>query len=183
MWHRKKFIIIGVVGALLLAAGIGGIAYAQSGNYDGPGAMLDKVCDIYEQNTNTTIDRQALKDAFAQAREGMRPTAPRDRPLAPPPHPKMDPEAMKDRLQALANEGKISQEQVDQYTAWLNAKPDMTSFKQELEKWQQDRPEIPAEMKAWLEKMPEMPFGPDFRGHGRFPSFGGPCAPAPAPSP
>jgi len=177
MSRSKKFIIIGVVGALLLVASIGGVAYAQAGEGEGPGAMLDKVCEIYQQNTGTTINQQALKDAFAQAREEMRPPAlpaPQDRP-------QMDPEAMKDRLQNLVTDGKITQAQADEFTAWLNAKPDTTSFEQQLQDWQEGRPEMPAEMKAWLEAKPDIPFGFGPPGHGKFPGprgFGGPCAPA-----
>jgi len=178
MWQSKKLIIIGVVGALLLAGSIGGIAFAQAGNDDGPGALLDKVCEIYQQKTGATIDQQALKDAFTQAREEMRPKAPQDRPAAPQDRPEMGPEAMKDRLQSLVDDGKITQEQADQYKAWLDAKPDTASFEQQVKEWQQARPEMPAEMKAWLEARPDIPFGFGFPGHGKFPGPGGPCPPA-----
>lgn len=177
MSRSKKFIIIGVVGAVLLVASIGGVVYAQTGDGEGPGAMLDKVCAIYQQSTGTTIDQQALKNAFAQAREEMRPLAP---PI-PKDRPRMDdPEAMEERLQNLVNDGKITQAQVDEFTAWLNAKPDTTSFEQQVENWQKARPEVPAEMKEWLEKRPDIPFGFRPPRHGMFPGprvFGGPCAP------
>jgi len=177
MSRSKKFIIIGVVGALLLVASIGGVVYAQTGDGEGPGAMLDKVCEIYQQNTGTTIDQQALKDAFAQAREEMRPLAP----PTPKDRPQMDPEAtMQDRLLNLVNDGKITQAQADEFTAWLNAKPDTTAFEQQVQAWQEGRPEMPAEMKEWLEAKPDIPLL-GFPGHGKFPGprgFGGPCAPA-----
>jgi len=165
MWRSKKFIIMVVAGALLVAGSIGGIAYAQAGNGDdGRGALLDRVCEIYQQKTSATIDQAALKDAFTQAMGEMRSKAPPD------------------RFQTLVDEGKITQEQADQYNAWLNAKPDTASFEQQLKEWQQGRPDVPAELKTWLEARPKIPLGFGFRGHGGFPGMGGPggqCPPAP----
>ena len=111
MWRSKKFIIIAVLAAVVLVASIGGVALAQSGDEDNPQtqqeALLDKVCAIYEQNTGTAIDAQALKEAFAQAQS------------------EMQGEALDKFLQNLVDEGKITQEEADQYKAWLEAKPDV----------------------------------------------------------
>jgi hypothetical protein len=111
MWRSKKFIIIAVLAAVVLVASIGGVALAQSGDEDNPQtqqeALLDKVCAIYEQNTGTAIDAQALKEAFAQAQS------------------EMQGEALDKFLQNLVDEGKITQEQADQYKAWLETRPDV----------------------------------------------------------
>jgi hypothetical protein len=112
MWRSKKFIIIAVLAAVVLIGTISGVALAQTRNGDNSPqtqqeSLLDKVCAIYEQNTGTAIDVQALKDAFAQAQSEMRK------------------EALDNYLQKLVDEGKITQEEADQYKAWLESKPDV----------------------------------------------------------
>jgi hypothetical protein len=113
MWRSKKFIIIAVLAVVLLAGSIGGVALAQSGdeNNSQPPAqnqtLLDKVCAIYEQNTGVAIDSGELQKAFDQARSEMRD------------------EALNNYLQKLVSEGKMTQEQADQYKAWLKSKPDV----------------------------------------------------------
>ena len=113
MWRSKKLIIIAVVAALVLAGSIGGVALAQTENGDESqpeaerGALLDRICEIYEDETGVTIDQEALKDAFAQAGEEMR--------LA----------AMESRLQYLVEQDKITQDEADQLLEWWQAKPDV----------------------------------------------------------
>ena len=67
MWRKKRFIIPGIIAAVV-AASLGGVAFAQSESGDDgqPGAVLDRVCEIYEENTGVAIDSEALRDAFAQ---------------------------------------------------------------------------------------------------------------------
>jgi hypothetical protein len=112
MWRSKKLIIIAVLAAVVLVGSIGGVALAQTGDEDNSSqaqqeALLEKVCTIYEENTGTTIDAQALQEAFSQAQS------------------EMQDEAMDTYLQSLVDEGKITQEQADQYKAWLEARPDV----------------------------------------------------------
>ncbi|MCX6009794.1 MAG: hypothetical protein NTW48_07170 [Chloroflexi bacterium] len=112
MWRSKKFIIVAVLAAVILTGSISGVVLAaDNGDNNQPGAkneaLLDKVCAIYEQNTGTTIDAQALKEAFTQAQDEMRT------------------EALDEYLQKLVDEGKITQEQADQYKAWLETRPDV----------------------------------------------------------
>ena len=124
MWRSKKFILVAVLAVVLLAGSIGGVALAADNGDDSQpkarcGDMLERVCEIYEQNTAVVIDQEALKDAFAQVRGEMRPEAPQNRP-------KMEPEAMmKDHLQNLVDEGKITQEQADALQEWWEARPDV----------------------------------------------------------
>jgi len=111
MWRSKKFILIAVLAALVLVGGTGGVVLAQTKNGDDSQpkaqyeALLDKVCAIYEQNTGTAIDAQELQKAFDQARSET---------MA---------EAQDKYLQSLVDQGKITQEQADQYKAWLESKP------------------------------------------------------------
>jgi len=112
MWRSKKFIIAMVLAAIVTVGSIGGIALAaDNGEASQPQAqqeaLLDKVCEIYEQNTGTAIDVQALQDAFAQAQS------------------EMQSEALNNYLQNLVDQGKITQEQADQYKAWLESRPDV----------------------------------------------------------
>jgi hypothetical protein len=136
MWRSKKFIIIAVLVTVVLIGSIGGVVLAQNQNGDEnqpeaqQAVLLEKVCAIYEENTGTAIDAQELQNAFAQAQSEMRD------------------EALSNYLQKLVDEDKITQEQADQYKAWLESKPDVPLFE-------------------------PSPFG--FPGHGMHRGFGGPC--------
>jgi hypothetical protein len=110
MWRSKKFIIIGVVTAVLLVGTISGVAIAQTQDDDNNPqaqreALLDRVCEIYEENTGTAIDAEALQEAFAQAQD------------------EIQAEALDNFFQKLVDDGKITQEEADQYKAWLEARP------------------------------------------------------------
>ena len=142
MSRTKKFVIIGVSVAVLLAGSIVGVAFAANNEDNSqPKALgqdlLPKVCAIYEQKTGVAIDQAALKDAFAQARN------------------EIQKELEQARLQDMVKQGKITQEQADQFQKWWESKPDV----------------------------PFGPPGPGmFPRHGGFPGRGGPCAPPPPPS-
>lgn len=130
MWRNKKMIVVAVLAAVLLIGSTAGIALAQSGNGDAKqpdakfGAMLDKVCEIYQQKTGVAIDQQALKDAFAQAGKEMRPAAPLK---ARQNFVKKGPEAMmQDHLNKLVGDGKITQEQANAFLKWWQSKPDVS---------------------------------------------------------
>jgi predicted phosphoribosyltransferase len=123
MWRSKKFIIIAVSVAVLLVGSIGGVVLAADNGDDSQpkarcGALLEKVCTIYEQNTGVTIDQEALKEAFSQAASEMRTEAMQNRP-------EVGPEAMQNRLQNLVDEGKITQEQMKALQEWWDSKPDV----------------------------------------------------------
>ena len=113
MWRSKKLIIAVVLAAVMLAGGIGGVVLATDNGDDSEPeakyeALLDRVGEIYQENTGVAIDQEALKDAFAQARS------------------EMQAEAVEARIQSLVEEGKITQEQADEYLDWWQAKPDVT---------------------------------------------------------
>ncbi|MDY7018695.1 MAG: hypothetical protein SU899_01265 [Chloroflexota bacterium] len=113
MWRKRKFIVAVVLATVALVGGVTGSVLAQNGN-EGENqpqaqraALLDRVCEIYGDNTGTTIDSEALKDAFVQARGEMRT------------------EAMQNRLHNMVEQGKITQEQADQYKEWQQSRPDV----------------------------------------------------------
>jgi len=116
--HLKLFGVIAIAAILALTAGLTAVAFAQSpedeANSDGAtsqseacSALLDRVCQIYQEKTGVAIDPQQLKDAFAQARSEM-----------------MD-EALASHLQNLVDEGKITQDQANQYQEWWQVRPDI----------------------------------------------------------
>jgi len=109
MWRSKKFIIITVTVAAVVAGCLAGVVFANPENGDDsqPEALLDRVCEIYEENTGVTIEPQQLRDAFAQAQSEMRD------------------EALESRLQYLVDQGKITQDEADQYLEWWQSRPDV----------------------------------------------------------
>jgi len=114
MWRSKKFIVIALAAVLLVGSAAGVVLAADNGDEDGSppvghGALLDRICEIYEENTGITIDPQALQDAFAQARSEMRD------------------EALQNRLQNLVDQGEITQDEADQYKEWWQARPDVAA--------------------------------------------------------
>jgi hypothetical protein len=151
MWQRKKFIIIALLVAVVLIGSIGGVVLAQTENGDDsqPKTLLARVAEILG------IDQQKVEDAFAQAQSEMRE------------------EALDSYLQKLVDEGRISNEQAEQYKAWWQSRPDMEPYQQQLRDWQQARPDVPQEFKEWQEAMPEdMPL-PGSGGAPRTGCFGG----------
>ena len=113
MWRNKKAILMAVLATVVLAGIIGGVALAQTQNgddtqpVDSRGALLDRVCEIYEQNTGTAINPGDLNEAFAQAQRDMRT------------------EALQNRLQNLVDQGKITQGEAEQYLEWWQSRPDV----------------------------------------------------------
>ena len=115
MWRKKKFIIAAVLATVVLIGGVGGSVLAHDGNggenqpQSQRVALLDRVCTIYEENTGTTIDSQELKDAFAQAQDEMRAAA------------------MEARLAKMVENGKMTQDEADQYLEWGESRPDVVA--------------------------------------------------------
>ena len=145
MWRSKKFIIIAVLTVLVLGGTLGGVAMAQANDEEnnlpqtGNVSLLDKVAEIYEKNTGVAIDPQELKKAFTEAGQAIRD------------------KAQYRFLQKLVTDDKISQEQADQFSEWLDSRPAL----------------LTDEFKAWMEARPDIPalFGQD--KDGRIGPFGG----------
>jgi hypothetical protein len=113
MWRSKKVIVIAVLATVLLAGSIGGVAFAQADNGDDGqpepkcGALLDRVCEIYEDKTGVAIDSEALKDSFAQAQGEMRN------------------EALENHLDKLVEDGKITRDEANEFLEWQQSRPDV----------------------------------------------------------
>ena len=119
MWRSKKFIIAVVLALLTVVGGTSAAVLAASNGDDNqPKTLLARVAEILG------IDQQKVEDAFAQAQS------------------EMQDEALDNYLQNLIDEGKITQEEADQYKTWWQSKPDMGPLQQQLEEWQQAKPDI-----------------------------------------
>ncbi len=144
MWKSRKFIITGIVIAALLIVGTAGIVLAQQdeGQDKTQGsALLTRVAEILG------VDQQKLEDAFKRART------------------ELQEEALDKRLKNLVDEDEITQEQADQYKAWIQAKPDiprvgprqlkalvedgvitqeqMDGYLKEYKEWREAKPDVP----------------------------------------
>ena len=100
MSRRKRFVIIGLLAAVVLVGSLAGLALAQTGDTGQPKTLLARVAAILG------IDQQKVEDAFAQAQREMRD------------------EALDSYLKNMVDQGKITQEQADQYKSWWQARPD-----------------------------------------------------------
>ncbi|MFC1941809.1 hypothetical protein ACFLWU_01160 [Chloroflexota bacterium] len=161
MKRSRKLIIVALLGVVVLAGSISGIALANTEDEEvtqpeaRSEALLDRVCDIYNTaNPEAPIDKDALKDAFSQAGSELRD------------------QGRSQFHQRLMDESKITEEQLNEFETWIESKPDFPTD----------------QFKEWLESRPDdIPFGPGLRGDsghrgfgkfgGGFPRFGGPCAP------
>ena len=115
MWRSKKFIIAVVLAVLAVVGSTSAAVLAASNGDDNqPKTLLARVAEIIG------VDEQKLEDAFAQAQS------------------EMQDEALDSYLQKLVDEGKITQEEADQYKTWWQSKPDMTPYQQ----WLQAQPDI-----------------------------------------
>jgi len=124
MWRSKKFIVIAVLVAVMLAGSIGGVLLAADNGDDSQpearyGALWDRVSEVYEQKTGVALDQEALKAAFAQAQSDMRAEVLQK--LR-----EMETEALRNRLQNLVDQGKITQGEADQYLEWQQSRPDVS---------------------------------------------------------
>ena len=128
MWRNKKIIIIEVLVVVMLIAtvGIAAVAQADDENVEQDQVstcdVIEKVAEIYEANTGTAIDAEELENAFVQARQEIRT------------------ENRYNFLDKLVELGKITQEQADEFKAWLEARPDILT--DEFQQWLESRPDI-----------------------------------------
>jgi hypothetical protein len=120
MWRKKKFIIMLLGAILIVAASISGVALAQGSEEDSqPDSLLGRVAAILG------IEQQTIEDAFKQAQTEMQ-------------------EAALDKyLQNLVDEGKITEEEAAEYKGWLEARPDMSEYTDQIKDWMESRPDIP----------------------------------------
>jgi outer membrane murein-binding lipoprotein Lpp len=164
MWKSKKFIVVAVLIAVVLVAGTTGIVLAQDNN-DGAGpqqTLLARVAQIMG------IDQQKLQDAFKQAISERRAQLK---------------ETFDQKLQSLVSEGKITQQQADDFNAWLKAKPDVPvvgprQLQKLLDEGKITQEQVDA-YKAWLQAKPQLPLpkNGEFGGQRPGPGFFGQSCP------
>ncbi len=105
MWKSKKFIIIAVLAAVVVAGSIVGVAFADTGTgTTSANTTFARVAQILG------IDQAKLESAFTQARQ------------------EQSDAALDKYLSDQVTAGKLSQAQADQYKAWLKAKPNVPAF-------------------------------------------------------
>ena len=110
MRRSKKLIVGTVLAALVLFGSLGGVALAdpeEEGLKAKFGDFITKVCDIYEQNVDPDIDREALETAITDVRTQM--AADRT---------EMRAAAMENRLQGLTDEQKEALQE------WRESRPE-----------------------------------------------------------
>ena len=103
MWKRKKF-IIPLVAAVALTGILAGSAFAQEGDgVDSPpgGTLIERLAE------KLGIEQSELEAAFAEVRNEMRD------------------EFQSRRLEELVEQGKLTQEEADQFKEWWQAKPEI----------------------------------------------------------
>jgi uncharacterized membrane protein len=117
--RKRKWFIPAVVLSVLLIGGItGGVIAAaaddsssntedQNQTTDRYQALLDRACAIYQENTGVAIDSEQLKAALDQAQG------------------ELQEQALESRLQDLVANGKMTQEEADQYLEWWQSRPDI----------------------------------------------------------
>lgn len=142
MWRSKKFILIAALAAVLLAGSTVGAVLAQD-ETDGTSpaqTVFERAAAILGAN-GTSITAEELEAAFTRARQ------------------EMQDETTDSRLKSLVDAGRITEEQADQFKAWLAQRPDTTQFREQMKDWRQARPTAPPGLKDWLQAKPDMPQG------------------------
>jgi cytochrome c556 len=134
---KNKKIIVGVVLGVVLLVGslVGGVVLAadngEDGNTGARDAMWEKVGELYLEKTGTSLDQEALKESFKETMGDLRENARQLREEARQNSGDGDVgtvrqlPSMQDRLQKMVEEGKITQDQADEYLQWWNARPDV----------------------------------------------------------
>jgi len=107
MRKSPKFVLAAVLVAVMVIGCTAGVALARDEDEAGQGsgdALMTRVAEILD------VDQQQLEDAFRQAKSEFRE------------------EALDSRLQRLIDEGTLTQEQAEEFKAWIEARPDVPRF-------------------------------------------------------
>ena len=154
MKKRNKIIIIALMAIVALAGTIGGVALAEDEEESTTTtpetarfAFLERVCEIYQEKTGVAIDAATLKDALCQAGEEGKE------------------QAHNEWRQRLIDEGILTEEQLNAWEEWLEARPDFPT--EDFKNWMESRPAFPTEeFKSWMEARPDdLPQGFGFGQH------------------
>ena len=142
MKRHKKILIAVFLAAIVLVGSIGGAVLASDNDEKSStetefGNFIERVLELYQEKTNTVIDRQALEDSLNQAREEIHEAQPRFR--------------FHGRL---FDDEALTQEQRDEIEAWLEARPEFPT--DEFKEWLESKPELlPDNFKEWMESRPD----------------------------
>lgn len=147
MKRGKKIALLALASILVLGSILGGtaVAFADDETVPAETPLLDKVAQIYQANTGTTLDIDQLQQAFTEAHSDLRL------------------EARDGMLDKLVEDGVITQEQADEFSAWLNARPDVPL----------DRANFGADSQLGKMFRGERGLGGGFNGSGGSRGFGG----------
>ncbi len=100
-WKNRKVLVAGIIIAVVAVVTITGVVLAQNATTTTSGkTFAARVAAILG------IDEQKVQDAFNQAQR------------------EMTDEALDARIQKLVEDGKLTQEQADQYKEWWQSRPD-----------------------------------------------------------
>lgn len=142
MKRHRKILLAVFLAAVVLAGSIGGVVLAsdsdeESGTEPELGSFFDRVLELYQEKTNTVIDREAFQESFNQAREEMREARPSSR-----------------SHDSLFDDEVLTQEQRDEIEAWLEARPEFPT--EEFKEWLESKPDLMSDdFKEWLESRPD----------------------------
>jgi hypothetical protein len=104
MRQKRKFLVVGIIVAVILAGTIAGVAMAQTNTAPAMpksgDAIMARVASILG------IDQTKLEDAFAKARKEAADSA------------------LDARLKQMVDAGKMTQAQADQYKSWWQSRPE-----------------------------------------------------------
>jgi len=133
MWKRKKFIVLGVILAVVVLVGAtAGVVLAQTDSTKA--TVLQNTSTALGLSDNLTariakilgIDQAKLDAAIKQATT------------------ELEKQRLDDYLNKLVQSGKITQDQANQYKNWLNSNPNATPDQQKkYQDWLNSRPNIP----------------------------------------
>jgi hypothetical protein len=116
MWSTKRFIIAMSIAAVLAIASVGIVLAQDNGdeNETQPQArnvaLLERVCEIYQDNTGTAIDAEELQNAFAEAQTEIRAAT------------------IEARLARMVENGVIDEAQAEEFQEWWESRPEDLPF-------------------------------------------------------
>lgn len=116
MWSTKRFIIALSIAAVLAIASVGVVLAQENGDESDNQpraqgeALLERVCEIYQDNTGDDIYPEALKEAIAQARSEVQAAA------------------IEARIDRMVENGVIDEAQAEELLEWWEARPEGLPF-------------------------------------------------------
>lgn len=116
MWKSKRFIVIAVIVGVIAVGGVAGVAIAKTAGTAGSNTSTAVALATSDNTSQGLIGRVAtilglpqstVQNAFDQAQKDMAN------------------QALQNRLSGLVQQGKITQDQANQYQNWYESRPDV----------------------------------------------------------